>query len=241
MRINIIVPNFNKGPFLQKCLESCAAQNYDDFNIIFVDNESTDDSLEIARKFKESCKVDLIIDEAKNIYPHCWEECLEVAFKYCDGEYYTIVGSDDYILENYLINFKSSIDLLNKPKVVQSAMTWYQDGKAINYTEYKYNSIDEIKNLLVNGCAVNSPNVFYHSSMLDDTSLERQPHLYSGASDYDYFCQIVDAGIYITLIKDIGYCYNINANQATWQMHKSEISYDNIIKKKWKDKWNLNI
>jgi len=240
MRINIIIPNFNKAKFLEKCLKSCSNQNYDNFNIIFIDNESSDNSMEIVKKFKKSCKVDLIIDSAKNIYPHCWEECLEAAFKYCDGEYYTIVGSDDYISENYLNNFAKSIDVNNKPKIAQSAMTWYQKEIPIHYTEYKYSSIEELKIELIKRCAVNSPTVFYHTSLIKMNDIRREPDLYSGASDYDYYCQIVNKGFNIFLIKDIGYCYNVNEEQATWNMHKSEINYSNVIIKKWKNIWNID-
>jgi len=240
MKINIIIPNFNKANFLLKCLKSCEAQNYSNYNIIFIDNESTDNSIEIAQDFKKTCKIDFIIDSAENIYPHCWEECLEVAFKYCDGEYYTIVGSDDYISENYLTQFVQLIDLNNKPMVVQSGMTWYQQNTPVHYTEYKYNSIEEFKTQLVNGCAVNSPNVFYHTSLIARKDLKRRPDLYSGAADYDYFCQIVNAGLNILPIKDIGYCYNVNESQATWEMNKNEINYSNIIIKKWKDIWGIS-
>lgn len=239
MKLNIIIPNFNKAKFLLKCLQSCNNQDYNNYNIIFIDNESSDNSVEIAKDFKKSCKVDFIIDTAKNIYPRCWEECLEVAFKYCDGEYYTIVGSDDHISETYLSQFVNSIDLNNKPMLVQSAMTWYKENVPVHYTEYKYNSIEELKFKLINGCAVNSPTVFYHTSLIKRRDIQSNPDLYSGASDYDYFCQIVNHGLNILSIKDIGYCYNINETQATWEMHKDQINYSNVIIKKWKNIWNF--
>jgi hypothetical protein len=66
------------------------------------------------------------------------------------------------------------------------------------------------------------------------------PKLYSGAADYDLYCQLVDKNIYIENIGEwIGYYYNINDTQATWQMHGDTINYSNVIRKKWRDKWKI--
>ncbi|MFN3325129.1 MAG: glycosyltransferase family 2 protein [Bryobacteraceae bacterium] len=43
MRVSVIVPLFNKGPYVGRCLDSIAAQTYSDFEIIVVDDGSTDE------------------------------------------------------------------------------------------------------------------------------------------------------------------------------------------------------
>lgn len=50
---NIIIPNYNNGPWLDRLFESLYKQTYDGFIIIFVDDMSTDDSLEIARRWED--------------------------------------------------------------------------------------------------------------------------------------------------------------------------------------------
>lgn len=49
-KFGIIVPNFNYDHTLEKCLNSILNQSYKNFEIIFVDDVSTDDSVKIARK-----------------------------------------------------------------------------------------------------------------------------------------------------------------------------------------------
>lgn len=49
-KFGIIVPNFNYEHTLEKCLNSILEQSYKNFEIIFVDDVSTDDSVKIARK-----------------------------------------------------------------------------------------------------------------------------------------------------------------------------------------------
>jgi len=49
--ISVIIPVFNEEKFLPRCLESLKNQKFKDFEIIVVDNNSTDKTAEIAKKF----------------------------------------------------------------------------------------------------------------------------------------------------------------------------------------------
>lgn len=239
MRFNIIIPNYNKKDYLAECIRSCASQKYDDYKIIFVDNESDDDSLNLAKETFSKFDAEYIIDTAENIYPHCWDECLQKAFQYIDGDYYTIVGSDDYISQNYLSNFAQWLEN-QKDKVfcAQSDLLWMRNGDIASHTRHEYADMDNLKNLMTQGCPVNSPSVFYHIDIFKDKSIKRLPEEYSGAADYDFYCQMVNKDYYIHNINDfIGYYYRMNPDQATWQMLKKPISHSDLIQNKWKEKW----
>ena len=247
MRINIIIPNFNKEEFLAECIISCMKQTYDNYKIIFIDNESTDDSLNLAKETLSKFSGEYVIDTAVNIYPRCWDECLMEAFKHLDGEYYTIVGSDDLIDNNYLSNFANWIKL-QKQKILcaQSDLVWVKnDGdnklKAFNRTRHEYRNMEDLKAKMLDGCAVHTPSVFYNVDILKEEGIKSDPENYSGASDYDFYCQLLDKGIFIYNINDfIGYYYRVNDKQATWEMHRDPVSYDNLIQEKWKQKWKTS-
>lgn len=51
--VSVIVPTFNDGQFLNACLESVLAQTFTDWEILVVDDASTDNSVEVARTFAE--------------------------------------------------------------------------------------------------------------------------------------------------------------------------------------------
>ena len=51
MFCSILISNFNKSQFIERCLNSLINQSYKNFEIIFSDNGSTDNSLEIVSKF----------------------------------------------------------------------------------------------------------------------------------------------------------------------------------------------
>jgi glycosyltransferase involved in cell wall biosynthesis len=50
-KISVVIPAFNEEKFLPKCLESLKNQDFKDFEMIVVDNNSTDKTVEIAKKF----------------------------------------------------------------------------------------------------------------------------------------------------------------------------------------------
>lgn len=49
--ISIIIPVYNVAGYLEKCIESCLAQTYSDFEIIAINDGSTDNSFDILKKY----------------------------------------------------------------------------------------------------------------------------------------------------------------------------------------------
>lgn len=242
MKISIVIPNFNKEKYLKECLESCLNQTHENTQIIFIDNESKDNSLQLAKEIRKNLKKDFIIDVAENIYPRCWDECIDKSKEYMQGDYYTIVGSDDHLDKNYIENCVNYIESTSCD-FMQSRLTWISDdNQIINNYKHEYSDINDLKRKMIQGCFVNSPTVFYNTKIFNQIGLKSNPLKYSGASDYDLYCQIIDKGYYIYNSNDwLGYYYRSNPTQATWEMQKDEIKYDNLIQKKWRDKWKLNI
>ena len=56
MKFSIIIPLYNKAPYVKKALESVFAQTYTDFELIVVDDGSTDDSARIAEEYIREVK-----------------------------------------------------------------------------------------------------------------------------------------------------------------------------------------
>ena len=51
--ISIIIPSFNQGEFIEKCLESIVAQTFVNYEVIIQDNNSTDNTKSILQKYKK--------------------------------------------------------------------------------------------------------------------------------------------------------------------------------------------
>ena len=60
--ISILITNYNKEKFLHKTLKSVLNQNYSNYEIIIFDDGSTDNSLEIIKRYK---KVKLVLNKKR--------------------------------------------------------------------------------------------------------------------------------------------------------------------------------
>ncbi len=96
--ISIVVPVYNVEKYIKKCLLSIQNQTFTDFEVLVVDDESSDHSPEIIREFTDH-------DERFTIYRKK-NEGTSMARNYgislARGEYITFIDSDDYIREDFL-------------------------------------------------------------------------------------------------------------------------------------------
>lgn len=97
-KISVIVPVYNVKNYVTRCIESILAQTYKEFELILVDDGSTDGSGEICQKFKEKdSRIHLIRQENKGL-----SAARNRGLKEAKGEYITYIDSDDYVDGVYL-------------------------------------------------------------------------------------------------------------------------------------------
>lgn len=95
MRFSVIIPNFNNAEWLEKCLRSVVDQTFQDFEVIFVDDMSTDNSVEIAEKILREqdtiirLKTKRLNGGARNVGIHL-----------AKGDYIICLDSDDWLKDN---------------------------------------------------------------------------------------------------------------------------------------------
>ena len=51
MKISVVIANYNNGKYIDQCINSLKSQTYEDIEIIFFDDNSTDNSLEVIQKY----------------------------------------------------------------------------------------------------------------------------------------------------------------------------------------------
>ncbi|HNU55351.1 MAG TPA: glycosyltransferase family A protein [Flavobacteriales bacterium] len=90
MKASVVIPVFNKAPYLQACLDSVFTQTFQDFEVIAVDDASTDASLDILRACADP-RLRIIRNE-RNIGPG---GAAQRAMDAASGEYIIRVDADD--------------------------------------------------------------------------------------------------------------------------------------------------
>ena len=108
-KLSVCVPAYNAAEFIKKTIDSILAQTYSDFELIIIDNASTDNTFEILKKYTD--KRITLFRNSKNILSENWNKCISKA----NGEYIALFHADD-IYEPTIIEKQVSI-LDKKPEV----------------------------------------------------------------------------------------------------------------------------
>lgn len=111
--VSIAVYNYNYGDYLEECLESIATQTYSNIEILFSDNDSTDDSWEIALAFSEKYPgLMTLTKNRKNLGPAAnLENCMFNA----RGAYTVTMCSDDALKPEFVERCLEAFD--KEPKL----------------------------------------------------------------------------------------------------------------------------
>ncbi len=95
-RLSVIVPIYNAAPFLEKCINSIIKQTFRDMEIILVDDGSTDNSLEICKRYQGmDIRIKVISKENGGLI-----SARKAGISEADGELIGFVDSDDWIEED---------------------------------------------------------------------------------------------------------------------------------------------
>ena len=99
-KVSVIVPNYNHARFLPQRLYSIFNQTFQDFEVILLDDCSTDNSREIIEKYRQHSKVSSIVYNQINSGSTFkqWEKGIALA----SGEYIWLAESDDYCETSFL-------------------------------------------------------------------------------------------------------------------------------------------
>ena len=98
--VSVIVPNYNHAPFLKQRIDSILNQSLQDFELILLDDCSTDNSREILSSYADNPHVtQIIFNETNSGSPFAqWQKGIEIA----QGEWIWIAESDDWADEHFL-------------------------------------------------------------------------------------------------------------------------------------------
>ena len=124
--VSIIIPIYNVENYLEDCIESVLNQTYDNYEIILVNDGSTDRSGEIAKKYSEKFNnIYLINQDNKGV-----SEARNVGIKHSRGEYLYFLDSDDMIRDDMLEICVSNLKN-NNLDVVHFGYKFVKDSKVI--------------------------------------------------------------------------------------------------------------
>lgn len=115
-KLSIIIPNFNYGNYIEETILSVINQNYPNTELIIIDGGSTDNSIEIIKKYNKY--INYWISEKDNGQADAINRGLKVA----TGDYVAFMNSDDTYLENAFVNIFNNKKSLDKDFIYGDVM-----------------------------------------------------------------------------------------------------------------------
>ena len=125
-KIGIIIPNYNYEHTIEKCLTSIANQTYYNYEIIFVDDMSTDNSVEIVENFAEYMPIKIIQLKQKRLNGGARNEAYLHLSDDVDYIYY--IDSDDWLYDETALE-QINNKLQTKPDVLFVGMARFKNNK----------------------------------------------------------------------------------------------------------------
>ena len=103
MKFTIIITSYNKGQYLQACLDSCLNQSEKDYEIVLCDNYSDDNSADIFSRYKGLIKL-IKKKRISNYSPKNQIDLIGEGLQIAKGELVCLLDGDDYFQINKLKN-----------------------------------------------------------------------------------------------------------------------------------------
>lgn len=101
---SIVVPTFNRATELQRCLEGVRRQRFTEWELIVVDDGSTDNTREVVSSFLSDRRIQYFFQENRGV-----SAARNAGLKRAAGDYVLFLDSDDLPLENWLLEFRNAI------------------------------------------------------------------------------------------------------------------------------------
>jgi len=231
--ISIILPVYNVEKYLHVCINSILKQSYNDFEIICIDDYSTDSSVEILEYFAQKDSRIKIIKNKKNIGPGpSRNKGLNIA----KGKYILFLDSDDWFSLNTfetLINEfkKNNLDVLMFKNIVyyekdkSFGMEKYYDMeslKKLNGKIFNHKDLDKTKFFKIPLGVVNK---LYLKSFLDENNIRFPKENYIH-EDNPFSCKVILTAEKISFIDK--YFYNRRRRPGSIMTLNNYRLFDNI-------------
>ena len=161
IKASILIANYNNQKYISACLKSLFNQNFKNFEIIFHDDFSSDDSITEVKKFKN---VKIIANKKRGKHGSLNQiDAYQRAFKYSKGEIIFLLDSDDYfshtkvkevikIFDRYkeikvaydlpiVLNNKIKKKIYNKKKIIKNFWPYVPNQSCISIRSKNFNEI----------------------------------------------------------------------------------------------------
>ena len=236
--VSICIPVFNGENYIDTCIKSVLEQNYENFELLILDNCSTDSTASIIFDIKDD-RIRYIKNKENIGALNNFSKCISQAY----GEYFVLLPHDDLLMPGFISNYvekleDKSIGLVYSSVKIINAEGRFLYSRIIHKKNLKFNSEEAIEDLFKNFMPI-------QLAMVRTTILKNV-----GGFDGDYGI-FTDAQLWLKVFLDGWGCFYLsnpynchrthaNQGQAAFLQLKLDILSDHWGRKLDKEFWKNN-
>lgn len=157
--VSLLIPFKNTSKYLEECINSILDQTYTNWETIFINDHSSDNSSELVKRFaKKDARIKLFKNQNKGII-----SALRIALQHSSGTYISRMDSDDVMLPNKLVSMVNDLETYGKNHIALGLVEYFSETVISDgYFEYqnwlnKLTKVGQNFEEIYKECAIASP------------------------------------------------------------------------------------
>jgi glycosyltransferase involved in cell wall biosynthesis len=179
--VSVIITTYNRAPLLEEAIQSVLAQNFRDFELILVDDGSTDGTRSILEKYSGSLTT--LYQENRGV-----SAARNSGILHSCGAYISFLDSDDLWLPKKLAAQMAFFDAHPHALICQTEEIWLRRGVRVNPRKVHKKYSGEIFEHCLSLCRVSPSSVMIKRTLIDEVGLFDEE--FPACEDYDLWLRI---------------------------------------------------
>lgn len=225
-KISIIIPVYNAEKFIRRCIDSILAQSFQDFELILVNDGSTDSSKEICDSYSSLDNRIIVISQENSGASSARNAGLEFA----KSEYVCFIDADDYVGKEYLSCMVDKTD--KQADLICQGMTCIKNGNesVIGFDKEETFTIDNNctffdKYILFRFCG--SCCKLFKRNLINENNIRFSDKIIC-AEDFDFILKYLKHCKYIKVTSSANYYYEHHENSVSTRIYKFNEEYSGL-------------
>ena len=216
-KISVVMPVYNASSYLADAIESILNQTYSHFELILLNDNSTDNSLEIIHKYQKIDNRIVVVNKLQNIGPALLRN---EGFDMAGGDFIALMDADDIAMPT---RFEKQLKIFQNNPEIGVCGTWFTlfgnkiDNQVIKHSEFH----ETIKLNFLTDCNIGNPTTMIRKGVLSSFRYQKE---FVPIEDYELWSRILNTTKF----------YNIQESLLNYRWHETNISHtrtENILQK----------
>lgn len=239
IKVSVIIPVYNVEKYLRECINSILRQTYSNFEVILIDDGSTDSSGNICDEYINDLRVKVIHKKNEGV-----SATRNRGIEEAKGEFITFIDSDDFIDEN-MLKIMLEYQEKNNADLVQCNLNSYSENKSFllykNVKTHLYNTNDDkLKKAII---SINYSNIncdgkygpirciggkLYRTSIIKNNNIKFDDKIYileDGIFNFNFY----EKSKKIMILSDALYKYRQIPSSTTYRYNKDQLEQNKLI------------